>query len=349
MLLALGGFAVGSHAIVVAGISFDRVAGDSLDLLLLSTPPIASVTVRGSSMRIDGGRVGVPRIDITASGDILLVDGASRSRLTIAAPGELRIGSGNRARAVRGAIRIEARNDRLSIVARVGLEDYLAGALEAESGARDPRAYRVALSILQRNYLVTHQRRHAPLADLCDNTHCQLYAGISVGAPAHAIVRDALALELIADGALPCYYSSNCGGGTLRPADVWGRSEPGYSAVRCDDCRNDRWRRWTRTVPATAAARAALAGAPTAPFIDDDFKIRVGRALGFNTLPSNTVDRLERRGAHYHISGRGFGHRVGLCQAGARELARRGRNAREILERYFPTATVRPARASETN
>jgi stage II sporulation protein D len=93
-------------------------------------------------------------------------------------------------------------------------------------------------------------------------------------------------------------------------------------------------------VPASPRAREVLAGAPRAPFVDDDFKIRVGRALGFNVVPSNTIDRLERRGSHYVISGRGFGHRVGLCQAGARHLARSGRSAAQILARYFPAAVV---------
>ena len=38
------------------------------------------------------------------------------------------------------------------------------------------------------------------------------------------------------------------------------------------------------------------------------------------------------------ISGRGFGHGVGLCQYGARGLARRRKSAGEILGWYFPGA-----------
>jgi stage II sporulation protein D len=54
---------------------------------------------------------------------------------------------------------------------------------------------------------------------------------------------------------------------------------------------------------------------------------------------------LERHGREYVIAGRGFGHRIGMCQEGARTMATRGRTARQILHYYFPDAVVslRPA------
>jgi stage II sporulation protein D len=41
-------------------------------------------------------------------------------------------------------------------------------------------------------------------------------------------------------------------------------------------------------------------------------------------------------GADLEIRGRGYGHGVGLCQAGAFEMATEGRSEREILSFYFP-------------
>jgi SpoIID/LytB domain protein len=83
-----------------------------------------------------------------------------------------------------------------------------------------------------------------------------------------------------------------------------------------------------------------MTAAPAAPFLDDDFKMRVGRAIGFNVVLSNTIRSITRRGRIYVVEGSGFGHRVGLCQEGARMLARHGRSADEILRFYFPTADV---------
>ena len=40
------------------------------------------------------------------------------------------------------------------------------------------------------------------------------------------------------------------------------------------------------------------------------------------------------------VSGRGFGHGVGLCQQGARGYAERGWSAEDILAHYYPGAIL---------
>ena len=315
---------------------------DSLALLLLGTPRTTSLTISARALRVDGVVIGRERLVVSAAAGRIVVDGVTIDRARIESEDPITVTAAKRRRVLRGVIDLRSRDGNLVVVARTAREQYLATTLCSEASMSDPTDYLVALSVLQRNYLATHRGRHAPDADVCDNTHCQLAAATELPGRAHAVVQQAedLLLRGRGDSVLPCYYSANCGGSSLTPADVWGRSEPGYAVVRCDECRGDRWRHWTRTVPASPRAREVLAGAPRAPFVDDDFKIRVGRALGFNVVPSNTIDRLERRGSHYVISGRGFGHRVGLCQAGARHLARSGRSAAQILARYFPAAVV---------
>jgi stage II sporulation protein D len=41
------------------------------------------------------------------------------------------------------------------------------------------------------------------------------------------------------------------------------------------------------------------------------------------------------------IAGEGFGHGVGLCQYGAREMARQGKTAQEILNFYYPNSRIK--------
>ena len=41
------------------------------------------------------------------------------------------------------------------------------------------------------------------------------------------------------------------------------------------------------------------------------------------------------------VAGRGFGHGVGLCQYGAREMARQGKTAQEILNYYYPNSRIK--------
>ena len=50
-------------------------------------------------------------------------------------------------------------------------------------------------------------------------------------------------------------------------------------------------------------------------------------------------------GGGWRVQGRGRGHGVGLCQEGARDLARAGWSARSILAHYYPGATLSGAAA----
>jgi stage II sporulation protein D len=40
------------------------------------------------------------------------------------------------------------------------------------------------------------------------------------------------------------------------------------------------------------------------------------------------------------LTGKGFGHGVGLCQEGAMNMAKKGYKANEILDFYFPNAEL---------
>src|SRR5262249_27259067 len=66
-----------------------------------------------------------------------------------------------------------------------------------------------------------------------------------------------------------------------------------------------------------------------------EFKIVVGRALGWNVLKSSRFS-VTRRGSSFVFRGSGFGHGLGLCQNGAHVMARRGATHSQILEHYFP-------------
>ena len=43
----------------------------------------------------------------------------------------------------------------------------------------------------------------------------------------------------------------------------------------------------------------------------------------------------------HEFAGKGYGHGVGLCQWGAREMAAQGKSYRQILDHYFPGAEIR--------
>jgi hypothetical protein len=70
-----------------------------------------------------------------------------------------------------------------------------------------------------------------------------------------------------------------------------------------------------------------------------DFKIIVGRTLGWNFLKSSRFE-VGRIGANFIFRGTGFGHGLGLCQEGAHVMAARKMDYVSILRKYFPGTQI---------
>ena len=62
----------------------------------------------------------------------------------------------------------------------------------------------------------------------------------------------------------------------------------------------------------------------------------------FRQLPSTLFTLSQPQPGRWLIEGGGFGHGVGLSQAGAIDLARRGWSTETILKHYYPGATLKP-------
>ena len=61
------------------------------------------------------------------------------------------------------------------------------------------------------------------------------------------------------------------------------------------------------------------------------------------------VERVDKPGSHgWVFRGRGWGHGVGMCQAGAFGMAVRGPSYREILEHYYTGIRARTPQAGAT-
>jgi len=80
-----------------------------------------------------------------------------------------------------------------------------------------------------------------------------------------------------------------------------------------------------------------------------DFRIntflsKTGKSLGWNTIKSNYFT-LRVNDDIVHISGKGLGHGIGLCQYGAKEMAVRGESYRDILEFYYPGTRIKTVSA----
>jgi stage II sporulation protein D len=164
------------------------------------------------------------------------------------------------------------------------------------------------------------------------------------------------------------WFHQNCGGRTASPSEVWPEKGPASKPMpwltsRADSyCTASGAREWSASLSLsdlTAAlaaaglvrpgwknlsvARRGESGRAVTLLVDsdeisaEDFRLAVGRALGWNKILSNWFE-VSRQGDLFLFHGRGSGHGVGLCQAGAMAMGALGRDASEILAQYFPGA-----------
>ncbi len=269
-----------------------------------------------------------------------------------------------------------AREDKVVMVA---FEDYVLGVLAAEGAVEDEPEALKALAVAVRTYALQNLKRHERDGyDFCSTTHCERYTFIEDGEKTSARdlirqARDSTAGEVLLDEkgqVTDAYFHAACGGMTANVETLWGSPPPKHlRGVRDEYCATRPNREWTDVIPLKRLAEAlksdsrtetgarlenvtvsrrdatgraellTLEGERRRVVRGWDFKIIVGRILGWNVLKSSRFE-VTRAGSNFIFRGSGFGHGVGLCQEGAHVLAQRGTPYRQILNYYFPSTSV---------
>ncbi len=261
----------------------------------------------------------------------------------------------------------------------VAFEDYVRGVVAAEGSMEtEPEALK-ALAIAVRTFALKNMGRHARDGyDFCTSTHCQRFREMDSDGNAFvspAVIKAVAASrgQILVDDhneTAESYFSASCGGATANLNTLWGKNAPPYlKGVRDDYCVQEEHHNWIDVISAAKLAQALQSDARTnvgehvanvtvlrtdssgraeRVAIDGnrhivvngwDFKIIVGRALGWNLLKSSRFS-IEHKGPDFIFRGSGFGHGLGLCQEGAHVMALRGADYQQILTKYFPTTRV---------
>ena len=238
------------------------------------------------------------------------------------------------------------------------------------------RVYEVQ-TVIARSYAVSNRGRHAKQGfDLCATTHCQIYEPARFttsrwAATARAAARRTADEVLWFAGApARAVFHADCGGHTSHAAEVWGGAAPAYLSGRRDTvdsaAAHAQWVSETgvealkaalntdvRTAVGATLDRLDIAGRDSAGRAEqivlrgtqtfvvrgEVFREVVTRHLGARTLRS-TLFTVKKAGDRFVFTGKGFGHGVGLCQAGALARLRRGDSPEAVLAYYFPGITV---------
>jgi stage II sporulation protein D len=273
---------------------------------------------------------------------------------------------------------VSVRSVKENVTRDLPLENYVLGVMRAEGSMESQPEALKALAIAVRTYALKNLGRHAKDGyDFCSTTHCQRFSiGNPTDDRASdrltAAVRATEGQFLLDDGGrtIDSYFGASCGGETADIATLWGTAPATYlPGVRDEFCESGPHAHWTDMITRNDLLRALQSDSRTnvghrldkvvitkrdaterAEFITLegehrkvvrgwDFKIVVGRVLGWNLLKSSRFE-VSRSGTNFVFRGSGFGHGLGLCQEGAHVMAARGVSYQRILEKYFPGTTL---------
>jgi stage II sporulation protein D len=247
----------------------------------------------------------------------------------------------------------------------VPLEEYVAAVLAGEATSFRFEEALKAMAVVVRTFAQRNRGRHKKEGfDFCDTTHCQDYRQVALE-PRFTRAAEATRGEVLWYGGEPAdvYYHAACAGQTEEAQFVWsGVRRPYLRQIHDAACTGTgEWRteipkddlrralasgglraparvetlEVVSRTPSGRADRLLLEGSPGIPVSASSLRFAVGRALGWDLLPSTWFDAADA-GDRVVFTGRGSGHGVGLCQAGAARMGESGQTYTRILAYYFP-------------
>jgi len=254
----------------------------------------------------------------------------------------------------RGRTRLIASEQGLTAVNHIGLQPYLYSVVGAEMKADWPLAALKAQAVAARTYaLYQRHRAQGRYYDFGDTTASQVYRGIASERrqPRQAVRQTAGQIVTYNGTPILAAFHAASGGHTANVEDVWSRRLPYLRGVRDFD-RQAPVYQWQQTLPARTIGQR-LDGVEAVQAIEPQRRTPQGRVAALKVVGERATVRLSgpdfrqaldlrstlfavtETAQGFRFRGRGFGHGIGLSQWGARELAERGNNYRQILGHYY--------------
>jgi len=273
-------------------------------------------------------------------------------------------------RRYRGTFTVMKKDNNLLIVNNVNLEDYLRGVLCFEISYRWPFEAIKAHAVTSRTFaLYQMDLRKGKDFDATNDIYSQVYVGKS-----HEKWRINRAINstkgevLLYNGKnFPAFFHAACAGHTEDASQLWNIDIPPLKGVTCEYCFGTKHYSWQKEISLADIAKKLKAVNPEISQIKNikavsrnnslrvvelEITIDEGKtvllsakdfrqALGPNLIRSTNFYLIQDEPGIISFAGKGWGHGVGLCQWGSYNMARKGFRYREILELYYPEATIK--------
>lgn len=264
-----------------------------------------------------------------------------------------------------GAFIISKYHQTVLLINQVEIEDYLCSVLKTESWPGWPKEVNKAFAIASRSYVlaqVLRARKSALPYHIKNSNHHQTYSGIHNEAVLKAAVLETKDIILGHNGE-PILAMFDCCCGGVIPAHITGFDFVNHPylarTTRCDHCKLVKIYSWQASYSDHDFKKALKSAVPSLKTIKkiNTKKDKAGTVKTLFVHGHKEVHQIDARtmyalfkdikswsySINYNanmitVNGNGFGHHLGICQWGAREMINKGYNYREILQFYYPGA-----------
>jgi stage II sporulation protein D len=270
---------------------------------------------------------------------------------------------------VRGPLEIQSAPSGLALINWIDLEDYVAGVVSGEVGAKWPLEALKAQAVAARTYVLYKKvENQLQPFDVVAGVQDQVYHGHSVRAESVLKAVAATKGQVVTYDHRPIFaaYSSTAAGPTEDALYVWALDLPYLKGVDCpfdEQAPRYDWRTsFTFDYLEQQLRKEGYNVGKLATFTPYTFtpsgrvdRVRLlhsrgeiilrgqdlRRVVGYSKIFS-TQFSIESFGPDVVVVGHGAGHAVGMCQWGMREMAELGYDYQSIVRHYYPGTTLLP-------
>ena len=256
-----------------------------------------------------------------------------------------------------GAISFRVNNKKLDVVNRVDIDEYLKGVLPKEMSPSFPMESLKAQALCSRSFAINNYNKFIKKGyNLDDTTSSQVYYGKDVeNKSTNKAVEDTLGqvIKYKVEVAETIFCASS-GGYTVASSEAWGGNSVPYLIAQEDPYSVHPWKYELKDsdlkkLNLSDAFSVSLdynnsnrVNNLTFSTSKGDVKIKATdfrKKIG-NTIIKSTLFDVNVIGNKIFVSGKGYGHGVGMSQYGAVEMAKKGSNYKDIIEFYFPGTNI---------
>ena len=269
----------------------------------------------------------------------------------------------------RGAIQFVAVGEKIRVINRLDLEQYLRGVVPAEMQGNWPLEALKAQAVASRSYALARLNPQGDY-DVCGTIQCQVYRGVSVEHNrSDRAIRETNGTVLVHQGEIAVtYYHSDSGGTVASSAEVWGVSEP-YLVSKSDVGTYTPHRNWqfridpSRVTTALRGLGSDIGSVSSLQILEYSesgrvSQLKISGSEGSVVLKGQVLNKIVRgwgmKSTLFMLldgltaQGDGWGHGVGMSQYGAKQLAQSGYTYSEILRFYYPGTRLTNVRSPRT-